>query len=212
LHPAGLSAVLHVPRAIRRPFTIAATESFIGWATFAIFIALVPAFLARAMNLHSLLVGAFVITIVQIGSVSASLAAQQLPPRTAIVGAMLALGAGMWLLLIAISLHAELLVAIAALIVGAGGGVSYLTGLGMIGAIAPPEHRGETMSAYLVACYLGFSVPALGIGIGSTYFGLNAAFITAAIVLGVIAVGVSCLTTTRNLSPTPTAVIPSGAP
>ncbi len=211
LHPAGLSATLHVPASIRRPFMIAATQSFIGWSTFAIFIALVPAFLSRALNLHSLLVGAFVITIVQIGSVSASLSAQKLPPRTAIIGAMLALGAGVWLLLIAISLRAELLVAIAALIAGAGGGVSYLSGLSIIGTIAPPEHRAETLSAYLVACYLGFSIPALGIGIASTYFGLTPAFITAAIILGIIAITISLLTTTRNLTPTPN-VIPSGAP
>jgi MFS family permease len=201
LHPAGLSAVLHVPGSIRRPFTIAATQSFIGWSTFAIFIALVPSFLAQALDLRSLLVGAFVITIVQIGSVSASLAAQKLPPRTAIIGAMLALGAGVWLLLIAISLRAELLIALAALIAGAGGGVSYLSGLSIIGTIAPPEHRAETLSAYLVACYLGFSIPALGIGIASTYFGLNDAFIVAAIILGLIAIGVSLLTTTRNLTP-----------
>ncbi len=86
---------------------------------------------------------------------------------------MLALGAGVWLLLIAISLRAEVLVAIAALIAGAGGGVSYLAGLNIIGAISPPEHRAETLSAYLVACYLGFSIPALGIGIAATYFGLT---------------------------------------
>ncbi len=203
LHPAGLSAVLTIPAAIRRPFLIAATQSFIGWATFAIFIALVPSFLARALDLHNLLVGAFVITAIQVGSVTASLAGQKLANRTAIIAGMLALGAGLWLLLIAVALHAEALVAIASLIAGAGGGLSYLAGLNIIGAIAPPEHRAETLSAFLVACYLGFSIPALCVGFAATRYGLGAAFIGAAIVLGAIAVGVSVLTTDRNLAPKP---------
>jgi len=203
MHPAGISAVLHVPAAIRRPFLIASVQSFIGWSTFAIFIALVPTFLSRALDLHNLLIGAFVITLIQIGSVSASLAGQRLSHRTAIISAMLAMGAGVWLLLIAVALRAELLIAISALIAGAGGGLSYLTGLGMIGEIAPPEHRAETLAAYLVSCYLGFSIPALAIGIAATRYGLNAAFIAAAIVLGAIALAVSAFATDRNLRAEP---------
>jgi MFS family permease len=199
LQPAAVSAVLTVPRAIRRPFLIASIESFIGWSTFAIFVALVPSFLSRALGLHSLLVGAVVVTAIQIGSVSASLAGQRLSSRTAIITAMLALGTGLWLLLIAVALRAEALVALASLIAGAGGGLSYLAGLNIIGRISPPDHRAETLSAFLVAGYLGYSIPALGVGIAATRYGLNASFIGAAIVLGVIAISVSIFTTDRNL-------------
>lgn len=203
LHPAAISAVLHVPPSIRRPFLIASAQSFIGWATFAIFIALVPAFLSRALDLHNLLVGAFVITAIQIGSVAGSLGGQRLSSRAAIICAMLALGAGIWLLLIAIAVHSEALIAPACLIAGAGGGLSYLAGLNIVGSIAPPEHRAETLSAYLVACYLGFSIPALGVGIAATHVGLNASFIGAAILLGIIAVGVIAFATDRNLTVAP---------
>jgi predicted MFS family arabinose efflux permease len=200
LVPTTISATLHIPPAIRRPFLLASVQAFIGWSTFAIFIALVPAFLARVLDLHNLLVGASVITAIQIGSVTGSLTGQRLPSRIAIITAMLALGAGVWLLLIAVALRAEVLVYAAALIAGAGGGLSYLVGLNIIGAISPPDHRAETLSAFLVACYIGFSIPALGVGIAATYFGLNAAFIGAAIVLGAIAVGVIAVTTNRNLT------------
>jgi MFS family permease len=205
LHPARVSAVLRIPRAIRGPFFIASVQSFIGWSTFAIFVALVPSFLARALDLHNLLVGAFVVTAIQVGSVSGSLAGQRLSNRSAIISAMIALGMGLWLLLIAVALHAEALVAVASLIAGAGGGLSYLAGLNIIGAIAPPEHRAETLSAFLVACYLGYSIPALGVGFAATRYGLSASFIGAAIVLGMIAVSVSVFTTDRNLSVRPTA-------
>jgi MFS family permease len=203
LHPAALSAVLTIPPRIRRPFLIASVQSFVGWSTFAIFIALVPSFLSRALGLHNLLVGALVVTGIQVGSVAGSLFGGRLATRTAIVVAMLALGAGLWLLLVAIALRADVLVATAALIAGAGGGLSYLAGLNIIGAISPPEHRAETLSAFLVACYLGYSIPALGVGLAATRYGLNASFIGAAIVLGATAIGVSVLSTERNLGVAP---------
>jgi len=197
------SPVPRIPVAIRRPFFIASVQAFIGWSTFAIFVALVPSFLARALDLHNLLVGASVITLIQIGSVAASLSGARIPTRTAIISAMLLLGAGLWLLLIAVALHAELLIAIAALIAGAGGGLSYLSGLNIVNRISPPEQRAETMSAFLVACYLGYSIPALGVGIAATHYGLSASFIGAAIVLGAIAVSVSVVSTNRNLGASP---------
>lgn len=199
LHPLGHSAIVTIPPSIRRPFLLASVQAFIGWATFAIFIGLVPSYLARSLALHNLLIGALVIAGIQAGSVTASLAGQRLPNRTLIIAAMLALGAGLWLLLVAVAFHAYALVALATLVAGAGGGLSYLAGLNIIGKIAPPEHRAETLSAFLVACYLGFSVPALAVGIASSWFGLFAAFIGAAILLGIIAVAIIALTTDRNL-------------
>jgi MFS family permease len=193
------SPIPQIPRAIRRPFFIASVESFIGWSTFAIFVALVPSFLARALDMHNLLVGATVITLIQVGGVTGSLVGARLHARTAIITAMLLLGAGLWLLLAGVALRAEVLIAIASVIAGAGGGLSYLAGLNIVGAISPPEHRAETMSAFLVACYLGYSIPALGVGIAATKYGLNAAFIGAAIVLGAIAVSICALSTDRNL-------------
>jgi MFS family permease len=197
--PAAHSLIPRIAPQIRRPFFIASAQAFIGWGSFAIFVGLVPAFLASALNLHNLLVGAFAITGIQIGSVTGSLAAQHLPNRRAIVTAMLTLGAGMWLLLFGVGLHAYVLVGVATLVTGAGGGLSYLVGLNIVNGISPPEHRAEMLSAFLVACYLGFSVPALLLGIAANQFGLFAAFIGAAVVLGAIAVTIIALTSERNL-------------
>ena len=204
LHPAvDHRPIPSIPRPIRRPFALASAESFIGWAAFAIFVALVPSFLARALDMHNLLVGATVITLIQVGGVIGTLGGTKLAPRAAILTAMLLLGAGLWLLLYGIAIRADMLIGIASVIAGAGGGLSYLAGLNIINAISPPEHRAETMSAFLVACYIGYSVPALGVGIAATHYGLNAAFVGAAILLGTIAIGVSVLATDRNLTAQP---------
>jgi MFS family permease len=199
LHPTANSAILTIPASIRRPFFVASAQAFIGWSTLAIFVALVPSFLAASLQLHNLLVGAFVIAGIQVGSVAASLTGHRFPNRVAIIAALFALGGGLWLLLVAVALHAYVLIAIAALVTGAGGGLSYMAGLNIIGAISPPEHRAETLSAFLVACYLGFSIPALGVGFAATWFGLSAAFFGAAVLLGAIAVAIMTFTTERNL-------------
>lgn len=199
LHPTANSAVLTVPPAIRRPFFVASAQAFIGWSTLAIFVALVPAFLARSLDAQNLLVGALVISGLQVGSVAATLTGHRLPNRVAIVTALIALGGGLWLLIVGVAAHAYFPIAVAVLLAGAGGGLSYTAGLNIIGAISPPDHRAETLSAFLVACYLGFSIPALGVGIAANWFGLYAAFFGAAIMLGIIAVGIMVFTTERNL-------------
>lgn len=202
--PTTRPALIAVPRAIRRPFLIASTQAFVGWSTFAMFIALVPAFLAQALGLHNLLTGAFVVALLQAGSAAASLAGGRLPARTAIVTALVAMGAGIWLLLFAVALHAYVLIGVAAILSGGGAGLAYLAGLNVVGTLAPPDHRAETLSAYMVACYLGFSIPALGIGLAANRVGLFASFTGAAVALGLVAVAVIALATNRNLEPAPT--------
>ena len=199
LHPTASGALPTIPPAIRRPFAVASGQAFIGWSTFAIFIGLVPSFLANTLGLHNLLIGAFVIGGLQVGSVAASLSGQRLSNRTAIIGSLIALGTGLWLLLLAVSLHAYVLVAVAVLVAGAGGGLSYMAGLNIVVGISPGDRRAEILSAFQVACYLGFSVPALAVGIASRSYGLFPAFFGADVVLCAIAAAVIVYTTDRNL-------------
>jgi predicted MFS family arabinose efflux permease len=196
---APLGTMPVIARAIRRPFFIASAQAFIGWATFAIFIALVPSFLARSLDIHNLMVGALLVGGIQTGSAGASLLGQRLPNRTAILAAMLTLSGGTWMLLAAVALHAYALIALSSLVAGSGGGLSYLAGLNIVGTIAPAEHRAGTLSAFLIACYLGFSIPALGVGIAADRIGLFTALVGAAIVLGAIGAAILVVATDRNL-------------
>jgi len=206
VHPSLHSSVLRVPSAIRRPFFIASGQTFISWGTIAIFLSLVPTFLNNSLDLHNLVVGALVVAVIQLGSILASLVGERLGNRQAIIVAMLVLGAGMWSLLLSEPTHAHALVGIGALLVGVANGLSYLAGLRIIQEIAPPDHRAEVTSAFLVASYSGFSLPALAVGFAANYIGLYPALVVAAIALGVIALTVIALTTERNLkAPTPAA-------
>jgi len=203
LAPAAHERFPTIPRAIRRPFALASAESFIGWATLAIFVSLLPSFLMQGLGVHSLLVGAVVVVVVQSGMLAASFTGRGLSNRVAIIMALLALGGGFWVLLFAVPSHVYALIAVAIFIAGFGNGLSYLAGLNIVNAIAPPEHRAEMLSAFLVVCYTGFSLPALAVGIAANFVGLYAAIVCGAIALGVLALTTMLATTRRNLETAP---------
>ena len=203
LGPASHREFPTIAPAIRRPFLVASGESFVGWATLAIFVSLLPSFLAQGLDLHNLLLGAVVVANMMFGMLVASLTGRGLRNRAAIILALLGLGAGFWILLLAEPHHVYVLLIAAIFIAGYGNGLSYLAGLNIVNNIAPPEHRAETLSAFLVVCYLGFSLPALGVGIVADQVGLYRAMVAGAIALGGIAVVMILVTTDRNLRTTP---------
>ncbi len=203
LASAGHHGLPSIKPSIRRPFYLAAMQSFIGWATVALFVSLIPSFLVRTLDLHNLLVGACVVTLVQTGLVAASLIGGSLRIRVTIIAGMLALGAGLWLLLIAVPHHLYPLILLAFVIVGAGNGFSYMSGLNIVNRIAEPEHRAELLSAFLVITNTGFSIPALAIGLVANRIGLYDAIVVAAILFGIVAVVAMLLTTEKNLTPAP---------
>lgn len=205
LAPAAHQTLPTIPRAVRRPFFLASAESFIGWATFAIFVSLLPSFLARSLDIHNLLLGAFVVTCLQAGMLAASFVGRGVPNRAAIVIGMIGLVLGVWLLLIAVPYHFYAVMGMATLLVGLGGGFAYLAGLNIVNAVAPEAHRAELLSAFFVACYVGFSVPALGVGLIANRIGLYSAIVGAAFVLSAVAAATLVATTPRNLTVAPEA-------
>ena len=60
---------------------------------------------------------------------------------------------------------------VATICCGIGVGLVIMGALAMVNRIAPPEHRGETLSSLFVAAYLGLSIPAIGVGLASQRFG-----------------------------------------
>ena len=54
---------------------------------------------------------------------------------------------------------------------GIGVGLAIMGAIATVNQLAPPEHRGETLSTFFVAAYLGLSIPAIGVGIASQHVG-----------------------------------------
>jgi len=198
-HSAAHRGLPSIRPSIRRPLLVASGQSFIGWAVISIFASLVPSLLESALALHNLVIGSCVILCVQIGTLLAATVGSRLSNRTAIVVAMLALGAGVWTLLLGVPQHIYVLLVLACALAGLGNGLGYLAGLNIVNAVAPPEHRAETLSVLFVASYLGFSIPALTVGIAANHTGLFVAIMGFALVLGAFAIVTMFAATPRNL-------------
>jgi MFS family permease len=195
-HKGGL---IGVPREMLGAFVLASAESFLGWASFALYLSLVPSYIATLLNVHNLLVGGGVIAFLQAASIAAVLRLGRIAVAPMIVTAMSLLIAGLALVVVAVPLHATAIVALSAVCVGAGAGLSITAGLTLINAHSPADRRGEVLSAYYIWNYLGFSVPSFIVGAAATAFGFFPAFCGAAVVIGSAAAVIGLLMLRRGV-------------
>lgn len=80
----------------------------------------------------------------------------------------------------------------------------------MCAILAPPADRGKVMSTYYLACYLGMSLPVLGLAYLSEPLGLGPALLGLACVAAIMAAVI--LTVGRQALDRSTAASPSDAP
>lgn len=201
LGPASHTKSPSVPAEIRRPFFVASATSFMGWATTGIFASLLPSFLEGALHERNLLVGGVVVTGLQLGMIASAYGTRPISNRATVIGGLLTMGVGFWMLLLGVQLQAYLLLLAAVFAAGVGAGAASLAGVNIVNAVAAPQHRAELLSLFLIPSYLGFSVPVLCVGFVANGIGLYGAIVGSALVLGAFGVALILLTTERNLRP-----------
>ena len=165
-----------VPRAIRRPFLLAALGVMSSWSIAGLFLSLGPQLSADLFHTtNHLVAGAGVFALAGSAAV-AQLALGRTPPWAGAAAGSVALSAGMVLIVIASSTDSSLVFLTGAIIGGAGFGVAFLGALRALSAAIPPEHRAAVMSAFYVVAYASLSLPAIGAGILVTSLGLRPTF------------------------------------
>ncbi|MGV9788103.1 MFS transporter [Streptomyces sp. NPDC003435] len=187
LRPQGM----RVPPEVRGVFGPCALAAFAGFSLLGLFTAVAPAFLTETLGEHNLAVTGAVVFSVFCASTGGQLLMGRIGARAALPWGCAVLAVG--LVLVGTSLLAKSLplLLIGALTGGTGQGMAFRAGLTAVGAAAPAEHRGATISAFFVVAYLGISVPVVGVGaltVGLGVRGAGMVFTACAIVL-VVAVG-----------------------
>ena len=155
---------LGVPGDLRVQFIAPACMAFAAFALGGFFSALIPGMLTEEMHQSNVaVIGAVVSLFFSVAAVTAA-ATKGLGSWTAMFT-----GAGLVFPAVALLLGAErdtsitlLLAASAA--AGAAMALSYRGSLQVVNEIAPQEKRAELVSTYLLMCYLGNSLPVLGVG------------------------------------------------
>ena len=173
-----------IPSAILYPFLVGSGACFVGWAVAGLFIALVPSYATSLLRIDNLVVGGGAVSVMLGCACAIQVLLRKLSPRRAMVLGMMALIAGLAAMVVAVPAGSILLLLAAALLDGAGLGLAFMGGLGLVGRVAPPLNRAEVLSACYVIIYLGESIPVLGVGYGADWIGLYPAVVAFAAVIG----------------------------
>jgi MFS family permease len=177
-----------VPADIRLQFIAPACMAFAAFAIGGFFAALTPGLMTQELHISNVaVIGAIVTVFFAAACLSAALS-RGLTSWTAMFA-----GAGCIFPAVALLLGAELarsmpLLIGAAVVGGAAMALSYRGSLQVLNEISPQEKRAEIVSSYLMMCYLGNSIPVLGVGLLATALSPPSAHGIFAVVVAALAV------------------------
>lgn len=177
-----------IPADIRLQFVAPACMAFAAFAIGGFFAALIPGLITRELHLSNVAVVGGIVTLFFVAASLAATLSRAVASWTAMFW-----GAGCVFPAVALLVAAELLrsmtlLMVAAAVGGAAMALSYRGSLQVLNEIAPQEKRAEVVSSYLMMCYLGNSLPVLGVGLLATLLMPATAHEIFAIVVATLAV------------------------
>lgn len=161
-----------VPAAIRPAFTRAACSAVLAWVVAALLMALSPTILRTILDTDNSVVSGGIVALMMVTSVLAQLGGRGRDHVTLQVVGLALLIAALGMFVGAASTDSVSLCAASAAVTGAGQGLAFSGSAQAVGTIAPNEHRGNVMSLFFVAIYLGVTVAIVGLGLLTTRLGL----------------------------------------
>lgn len=156
---------LEVPADIRLVMLGAMLGIFASFSLAGLFSSLVPSFLRGVLGVHNLaVIGAASFLLFATAAVSQAVSAK-LPSRRSVSLGLPVLVAGIAALEISLFAGALWLFLVGTVVSGGAFGLVFRGGLSEIGRLAEPARRGQVMSAFFAAAYLGLGLPVVLIGL-----------------------------------------------
>jgi MFS family permease len=159
-----LTPRIGVPREILGDF---ATPAITGFATFSLigfYAALVPSVLSLQLRVENIALGGAVVSELFVISTLAMIVTRNLDSNRAMVAGLMLLIPSLILLILANAFASTPMLIADTALIGIAAGLGYRGSLQVINRIAPPDQRAEVTSSYFIACFVGNSVPVIGIG------------------------------------------------
>lgn len=182
---------LRLPAQVRATFALAAIGTFAGFACMGLFAALAPSFLSTMIGIDNHAAAGAVASCAFLASAVAQVLANRIQPQRAMALGCATLGIGMIALTAALVTTSLAGLVLAAIISGAGQGISFSRGLAAVTEATPADRRAEVSSALFVVAYIAISLPVIGEGLVADRWGLRGAGIGFAVSVCVLAA--SCL-------------------
>ncbi len=164
--------VPRIPRGMRALFATASAVGFLAWTTAGLFLAIIPALLARSGRDNTAVTGCILGSVLLCSALTQPLVGRLGPRRAQLAGL-----AGLLVSLSLLSLTAGRSVSLtlaAAVVAGAGHGLAYAGAAAAVDARAPGTERAALTGALYLSFYLGSGLPALAVGLLTVPFSLTA--------------------------------------
>jgi MFS family permease len=181
-------------------FVQSAVTVFSVFAILGLFSALSASFLRETLKQPNLLVDGIVVFLLFSIATVAQVGMSRLTSRTARVAGIVTLLVALTFIELGLSLPSLSLFLAGTVIGGLGIGLAFMGSLAAINQVAPPNRRGEMVSAFFVAAYVGLTVPVVGVGflIDATNFVVGTIILSVALVLLLLATLMVLLLSSRK--------------
>lgn len=186
---------VRVPADARGAYFAAGMASFVAFAMFGFFTSLVPSFLAEELGMRSHAVAGVVGFSIFGAAALFQVLAGRWPRRRLYVVGLVALTAGLLLVVGALLSGTFWMLVVGAVVTGAGSGMSFKAAVATVISVAPANSRGEALAGLFLMAYLGITVPVVLLGILVQFVPTEPAMLVFGalllVLLGVAARGVS---------------------
>ena len=176
-------AGLGIPERGRGEFIAAGTGGFAAFALLGLFSALAPTFLGDVLHQESHVVqGGVVFLLLAVGAAT-QVALSRFNSRRVAMGGLGLFLAALALIVVALSQADMALFLTGTVVGGVAVGAVFLGCLATANRLAPPGQRGQVISAFFVACYIGLTIPVIGVGVATLFISDFAAVLALSILL-----------------------------
>lgn len=184
--PALRFAGLGIPERGRGEFIAAGVAGFAAFALLGLFSSLVPGLLAGGLHQHSHAVqGGVVFLLLAVGTIT-QVALSRFSSRRVVLAGLTLFLAALGLIVAALASSGMPLFLTGTVAGGVACGAIFLGSLVTANRLAPADRRGQVVSAFFVAAYVGLIIPVVGVGILSVFTGTFTAVLTFSILLAVL--------------------------
>jgi len=178
---------LGIPEAGRAEFIAAGCAGFAAFSLLGLFSSLVPTFLSGVLHDTSHAVAGAVVFLAFAVAACTQLAGSRLPSRPVTLAGLGVFLAALALIVAGLSAASMPLFLASTVVSGVSVGAVFMGSLATANRVAPAEARGQVISTFFVFCYVGLTIPVIGVGFGAQAFGDFRAILACAIVLAAIA-------------------------
>jgi predicted MFS family arabinose efflux permease len=190
---------ISVPPSIRSRFIAPAVTAFTMFALYGFYFSLAPSVLTESLHESNRAVGGAVVFELGLVSAVTILLTRRFASQTCMRWALVLLFPALVLLIVAQAKGSMPLLLLGTTLSGISGALGYRGSLQVVNQIAPAEQRAGVASAYFLTCFIGNSLPVIGVAILARLSNSLVADGVFAAALGVLAL--AALATSRSAVP-----------